>query len=43
MDGPDRMTVLAQALDRRGYLASDIDKIVGGNFVRIFSNATTNA
>ncbi|WP_312084409.1 membrane dipeptidase [Brevundimonas sp.] len=43
MDGPDRMTVLAKALNRRGYAPSDIDKIVGGNFIRIFSDAASNA
>lgn len=40
MDGPDRMAVLATALARRGYSSADIDKIVGGNFVRVFSAAT---
>lgn len=43
MDGPDRMAVLARALERRGYGASDVDKIVGENFVRVFSDATGDA
>jgi membrane dipeptidase len=43
MDGPDRMAVLARGLERRGYSASDVDKIVGGNFVRVFSDATGGA
>lgn len=40
MDGPHRMTVLATALERRGYDARDRDKILGGNFVRVFGEAT---
>lgn len=40
MDGPDRMAVLARGLSARGYSASSIDKIVGGNFFRVFSAAT---
>lgn len=40
MDGPHRMTVLAAALERRGYGARDRDKILGGNLVRIFTEAT---
>lgn len=43
MDGPQRMTVLADALTRRGYGSADVDKITGGNFVRIFSEAINKA
>ncbi|MFJ6024947.1 dipeptidase [Brevundimonas sp. NPDC092305] len=43
MDGPHRMAVLATALVRRGYSSTDIDKILGGNFVRVFSAATDPA
>lgn len=40
MDGPQRMTVLAEALTRRGYAGAARDKILGGNFVRVFSAVT---
>lgn len=36
MDGPHRMTLLGDALKRRGYGAADRDKILGGNFIRFF-------
>jgi membrane dipeptidase len=39
MDGPDRMRVLARALSRRGYPESQIEKVLGGNFVRTFRSA----
>ncbi len=39
LDHPDRCQVLAQALARRNYRAADIDKILGGNFVRVFAAA----
>jgi membrane dipeptidase len=39
MDGPDRLRVLARALSRRGYPASQVEKILGGNFVRTFRAA----
>lgn len=39
LDHPDRCRVLAEALARRRYRASDIDKILGGNFVRVFAAA----
>jgi microsomal dipeptidase-like Zn-dependent dipeptidase len=39
MDGPQRMTVLADVLKRRGYGAADRDKILGGNFARFFGRA----
>jgi len=34
--GSDRMLVLAGALARRGYKAAALDKILGGNFIRVF-------
>lgn len=39
MDGPQRMTVLTDALKRRGYGAADRDKILGDNFARFFGRA----
>ena len=39
LDGPDRMYVLAKALDRRGYRSEAIEKILGANFVRVFGGA----
>lgn len=36
LDGPDRCRVLAEALVRRGYKPREVDKILGGNFVRVF-------
>jgi microsomal dipeptidase-like Zn-dependent dipeptidase len=39
MDGPDRMHVLADALARRRYSDAAIEKILGGNFVRVFGGA----
>lgn len=35
LDGPDRLLRLAEGLGRRGYKAADIEKIIGGNFVRL--------
>ncbi|MDB6108180.1 MAG: renal dipeptidase [Gammaproteobacteria bacterium] len=39
MDGADRLLVLAEALDRRGYSDAQIEKVLGGNFVRVFGAA----
>jgi membrane dipeptidase len=39
MDGADRLLVLAEALDRRGYSDAVIEKVLGGNFVRVFGAA----
>jgi membrane dipeptidase len=39
MDGPDRLRVLAHALGRRGYRDDAIEKVLGGNFVRVFGMA----
>jgi membrane dipeptidase len=36
LDGPDRLGVLAAALSRRGYKGDGIEKILGGNFARVF-------
>jgi membrane dipeptidase len=36
MDGPDRLLVLARALEKRGYKSGEIEKILGANFVRVF-------
>ena len=35
LKGPDRLLRLAEGLDRRGYKPADIEKILGGNFVRL--------
>jgi len=39
LDGPDRLRVIAESLDRRKYTSSGIEKILGGNFVRTFTGA----
>lgn len=39
LDHPDRCRVLADGLARRKYRPADIDKILGGNFVRVFAAA----
>ena len=36
LDGPDRLGVLAGSLARRGYKEDAIEKILGGNFARVF-------
>ena len=36
LNEPARLLRLAAALDRRGYREPDIEKIIGGNFVRLF-------
>src|SRR5881296_1511426 len=36
LNQPRRLLVLADALARRGYKESDIEKIIGGNFFRLF-------
>ena len=36
LDSPNRMVNLADALARRGYKGSEVDKILGGNFLRVF-------
>lgn len=36
LDGPDRYRHVAMALDRRGYKAREIEKLLGGNWLRYF-------
>lgn len=36
LDGPDRMRVLGRALARRGYKEEAVEKVLGGNFARVF-------
>jgi membrane dipeptidase len=36
LDGPDRLQRLADALGNRGYKDGDVEKILGGNFARVF-------
>lgn len=36
LDGPTRLAVLASALARRGYKEEAVEKILGGNFARVF-------
>jgi len=36
LNEPKRLLVLADALDRKGYKSADIEKIIGGNFYRLF-------
>lgn len=37
LDNPNRLQVLADALGQRGYKDGDIEKILGGNFARVFA------
>ncbi len=39
LDPPTRYRTIAQGLTRRGYSAAQIEKIIGGNWVRYFSDA----
>ncbi|MCP4659807.1 MAG: hypothetical protein GY856_30765 [bacterium] len=36
LNDPNRFSRLADALSRRGYKVVEIEKIIGGNFVRFF-------
>jgi len=36
LDGPTRLAVLASALARRGYKDDAVEKVLGGNFARVF-------
>ncbi len=38
LNTPDRYAVLAQMLSKRGHSATRIEKILGGNFARLFQN-----
>ena len=40
LNSPERLLVLARALERRGYRSGEIEKIIGGNFQRVFAEAT---
>ena len=39
LDSPRRMQVIADALSRRGYKDAAIEKVLGGNFARVFRAA----
>jgi membrane dipeptidase len=39
LNAPGRLLVLAEALLRRGYKPGDVEKVLGGNFVRVFGAA----
>ena len=39
LSSPKRLLHLAEALQRRGYKAAAIEKIIGGNYVRVFKEA----
>ena len=36
LNTPRRMLVLADGLDKRGYTSAQIEKVLGGNFLRVF-------
>ncbi len=36
LDGPSKFRTIADALKRRGFASRDIDKILGGNFLRLY-------
>ena len=36
LETTDKLPALADALDRRGYKAADIEKVLGGNWMRLF-------
>lgn len=42
LNRPDRMQLLAVALERRGYPLAHIEKIIGGNFARVFKDIWLN-
>ena len=39
LNGPDRLWRLADALVKRGHKTSDVEKIIGANFLRVFGEA----
>jgi membrane dipeptidase len=39
LNSPKRLSRLAEGLERRGYKADAIEKIIGGNFARLFREA----
>lgn len=42
LETPDKLPNLADALSRRGYKASDISLLLGGNWLRLFSEVWTD-
>ena len=42
LDGTDRYRHVAMGLDRRGYKQADIEKILGGNWLRYFGEVLKN-
>ena len=43
LNRPDRMEVIAQALAKRGYRSAAIEKVLGANLLRVFSETWTAA
>lgn len=41
LDPPTRYRTIAQGLAKRGYTSAQVEKIIGGNWVRYFSDALT--
>jgi membrane dipeptidase len=41
LNRPDRFTVIAGELRRRGYSRRVVDKVLGGNFQRVFAETWT--
>jgi membrane dipeptidase len=39
LNRPDRLLILADGLAKRGYKEDAIEKVIGGNFVRVFGAA----
>jgi len=38
LDKPDRFRVVTRGLERRGYKSADIEKLLGGNWMRLFAD-----
>ncbi|NIM51286.1 MAG: dipeptidase [Gemmatimonadales bacterium] len=36
LDVPEKMYVIGEALERRGFSSSDVQKVLGGNFLRVY-------
>lgn len=43
LNHPRRMETIATALERRGYKSAEIDRILGGNFYRLFKETIGRA
>ena len=43
LETTDKLPALADALDRRGYKDPDVDKILGGNWMRLFKEVWKGA